>query len=80
MEYSPLPPRTQIIGLYNGDEDPKIFDLTDQVLFSSDPDPNCNNGYIEWGPRKLKKAYGYLASHCSNQIISMIIISYRNSS
>ena len=30
------------------DEDPdsSIFSYTDPLLFSSDPDPNCNNGYI----------------------------------
>ena len=35
--------------LYTRDEDPDplIFGPPDQVLFSLDPDPTCNNGFIK---------------------------------
>ena len=29
------------------DTDPGIFGLPDPVLFSTDPDPTCNNGFIK---------------------------------
>ena len=31
----------------NEDPDPVIFGLPDPVLFSFDPDPTCNNGFIK---------------------------------
>ena len=52
------------------DEDPLIFGLPDLLRFWSDPDPTCNNGYIElfssWAKYKFKlkmneiELYAYL--------------------
>ena len=47
-----MSPRTPFVGLWIGmririRSDPLIFGLPDPVLFSTDPDPTCNNGFIK---------------------------------